>query len=50
MATSTKKSIKSIKSHIESKNHEAALYEATELLKKLAEKEPEAAQVSVCSL
>jgi len=45
MATSTKKALKSIKSRIEAKEHEAALYEASELLKRLDEKEPDAAQV-----
>jgi superkiller protein 3 len=42
---STKKAIKSIKSQIEEKNHEAALYEATALLKSLKKEEPEVPQV-----
>jgi superkiller protein 3 len=41
---STKKAFKSIKSHIENKDQEAALYEATELLKSLDPKSPDAAQ------
>jgi hypothetical protein len=42
---STTKSIKLIKKRIEAKEYEAAIYEATELLKKLDDKDPVAAQV-----
>jgi superkiller protein 3 len=42
---STKQAIKSIKARIGSKDHEAALYEATELLKNLDDKDPVAADV-----
>ena len=45
--STNKKAIKSIKSHIEAKDHEAAIYESTELLKKLDDSDPEAAQVWV---
>ncbi|WWD18361.1 hypothetical protein CI109_102811 [Kwoniella shandongensis] len=44
MAT-VKKSLKSIKLHLENKESESALYEATNLLKSIDEKAPEAAQV-----
>ena len=42
--SSSKKALKAIKDHIENKDHQTALYEATELLKKLNDKDPEAAQ------
>lgn len=45
--SSVKKAIKSIKSHIENKEPESAVYEATELLKSLDPKQPEAVQVYV---
>lgn len=41
----TKKAIKSIKTQIEAKNSEAAVHEATALLKELNKDEPEVAQV-----
>ncbi|KAK8858471.1 hypothetical protein IAR55_002698 [Kwoniella newhampshirensis] len=44
MAT-TKKALKSIKTHLENKESESALYEATNLLKSIDEKAPEVAQV-----
>lgn len=45
--SSVKKAIKSIKSHIENREPESAVYEATELLKTLDPKQPEAVQVYV---
>ncbi|OCF43903.1 superkiller protein 3 [Kwoniella heveanensis CBS 569] len=42
---STKKALKSIKSLLEDRDSEAALHEATDLLKSIGEKAPEAAQV-----
>ena len=45
--SSVKKAIKSIKSHIENGEPESAVYEATELLKTLDPKQPEAVQVYV---
>ena len=40
-----KKTLKSIKAHIEGKDFESALYEATEALKKVDQHAPEAAQM-----
>ncbi|WVQ65903.1 uncharacterized protein L199_004081 [Kwoniella botswanensis] len=45
--SATKKALKSIKSQLEEKNSEAALYEATNLLKSIGEDAPEAAQVLI---
>jgi len=45
MATSTKKALKAIRSHIQDENYETALYEASELLKNLNENQPDSAQV-----
>ncbi|WWC70645.1 uncharacterized protein I206_104596 [Kwoniella pini CBS 10737] len=45
--SSTKKALKSIKSHLEERDSESALYEATTLLKSIGEEAPEAAQVLI---
>nr|XP_019045775.1 superkiller protein 3 [Kwoniella bestiolae CBS 10118]OCF24705.1 superkiller protein 3 [Kwoniella bestiolae CBS 10118] len=45
--SATKKALKSIKLQLEEKNSEAALYEATNLLKSIGEDAPEAAQVLI---
>lgn len=45
-----KKALKSIKAQLEGENYEAALYEASELRKKIKQTEPEAAQLSVSLL
>ncbi|WWC88759.1 uncharacterized protein L201_003672 [Kwoniella dendrophila CBS 6074] len=45
--SSIKKSLKSIKSHLEEKDSETALYEATNLLKSIGDSAPEAAQVLI---
>ncbi|WRT67666.1 uncharacterized protein IL334_004638 [Kwoniella shivajii] len=45
--SSTKKAIKSIKTHLEARDSETALYEATNLLKSIGESAPEAASVLI---
>ncbi|KAK4687772.1 superkiller protein 3, partial [Tremellales sp. Uapishka_1] len=45
--SSTKKALKSIKTRLEERDHEAALYEATNLLRTIGKDAPEASQVLV---